>query len=92
MLIVVGPVMTLAALVGLALTLRRWRSARWREAWTGAVLAVYVLVYTVMALPGKRIQANLLFPLIVPLALLAGYGVDTAVGAAARPGRSDWRR
>jgi 4-amino-4-deoxy-L-arabinose transferase-like glycosyltransferase len=74
-LMVVGPVTTLAALLGLALTQCRWSSARWPEAWIGAVLAGYMLVYTVLALPGKRIQANLLFPLIVPLALLAGYGV-----------------
>jgi 4-amino-4-deoxy-L-arabinose transferase-like glycosyltransferase len=74
-LMVVGPVTTLAALLGLALTQRRWRSARWPEAWIGAVLAGYMLVYTLLALPGKRLQANLLFPLIVPLALLAGYGV-----------------
>ena len=74
-LMVVGPVTTLAALLGLALTQRRWRSARWSEAWIGAVLAGYMLVYTLLALPGKRLQANLLFPLIVPLALLAGYGV-----------------
>jgi hypothetical protein len=26
-----------------------------------------------LVLPGKRLQANLLFPLIAPLALLAGY-------------------
>jgi len=38
-------------------------------------LTLYLLVYTVLALPGKRLQANLLLPLIAPLALLAGYGV-----------------
>ncbi len=86
-LMVVGPVTTLAALFGLALTQRRWRSARWREAWIGAVLAGYMLVYTLLALPGKRIQANLLFPLIVPLALLAGY---SAVWLWARMGERRW--
>jgi hypothetical protein len=86
-LMVVGPVTALAALFGLGLTQRRWRSARWPEAWIGAVLAGYMLVYTILALPGRRIQANLLFPLIVPLALLAGYGV---VWLWAQTGRPRW--
>jgi 4-amino-4-deoxy-L-arabinose transferase-like glycosyltransferase len=86
-LMVVGPVTTLAALAGLALTQRRWRTARWPEAWIGAVLAGYMLVYTILALTGRRIQANLLFPLIVPLALLAGYGVTWLWR---RTGRRPW--
>ena len=71
----VGPGVALAALIGLGLTLRRSRSTHWREAWIGAMLAIYMLAYTVLALPGIRLQANLLFPLVVPLALLAGYAV-----------------
>ena len=86
-LIVVGPLAALVALLGLMITQRRWRSTRWREAWIGAVLAAYTLVYTVLALPGRRIQANLLFPLIVPLALLAAYG---AVWLWERSGRRRW--
>jgi hypothetical protein len=74
-LMVIGPGAALAALVGLILTQTHWRSPRWSVAWIGAMLAAYLLVYTLLVLPGKRIQANLLFPLIVPLALLAGYGV-----------------
>ncbi|MBN1564475.1 MAG: glycosyltransferase family 39 protein [Anaerolineae bacterium] len=75
----VGPGVTIAALIGLGLTLRGWRSVDrplcWRKGWLGGMLAVYMLVYTVLALPGIRLQANLLFPLVVPLALLAGYTV-----------------
>jgi MFS family permease len=71
-LIVVGPVAAVAALFGLGLMLRHKHS---NHAWIGLVLALYLLAYTVAVLPGKRIQANLLFPLIVPLALLAAYGV-----------------
>jgi hypothetical protein len=75
-LIVVGPVATGFALLGLGAACRGWRSrAHWQDTWIGLVLALYLLAYTLLALPGKRIQANLLFPLIAPVALLAGYGI-----------------
>ncbi|HVO69263.1 MAG TPA: hypothetical protein VMT24_04410, partial [Aggregatilineaceae bacterium] len=75
-LIAVGPVAIGCALLGLGAACRSWRSkARWQDTWIGLVLALYLLVYTVLALPGRRIQANLLFSLIVPVALLAGYGI-----------------
>ena len=74
-LIAAGPVATGFALLGLVTACWRVRSkAHWQDAWIGLVLALYLLAYTVLALPGRRIQANLLFPLMVPLALLAGYG------------------
>ena len=66
----------LAALLGLGVVLRGWRNAkRWRDTWTGVVLAIYMLAYTIVALPGKRLQANLLLVLIAPIALPAAYGV-----------------
>jgi hypothetical protein len=75
-LIAAGPVAAGFALLGLVAACWRGRSkAHWQDAWIGLVLALYLLAYTVLALPGRRIQANLLFPLIAPLALLAGYGI-----------------
>ena len=74
-LIALGPVSTLAAILGIVRGVRQgWRSPRWRETWIVVVLIVFVLVYTCLALLGKRIQNNLLFPLVVALGLLAGYG------------------
>ncbi|MBN1680496.1 MAG: glycosyltransferase family 39 protein [Anaerolineae bacterium] len=75
-LVAVGPGAVVAALVGLGITFQRQtRRIDWRTTWAGVVLVLYMLVYTGLALRGKRIQANLLFPLIAPLALLAGYGI-----------------
>ncbi len=68
-LIGVGPLVIGLALASVGLMLR----SRRETAWIIAVLVLYMLVYTILALPGKRLQANLLFPLIAPLALLAGY-------------------
>jgi hypothetical protein len=73
----VGPVGILAAGGGLILTLRA-RRIRWQTAWLGSVMALYLLVYTLLALRGRRVQANLLFPLLLPLALLAGYALVRA--------------
>jgi len=73
-LFVVGPVAAALAAGGAIRALRRWRT-HGRDAWIAGALLLYMLAYTVIALRGKRIQANLLFPLIVPLALLAGYEV-----------------
>ena len=74
LLFVVGPVAAVLAVIGLGRLLSRWR-ARWQDAWIGATLALYLLIYSLSALPGKRINANLLLPLIAPLALLAAYGL-----------------
>ena len=67
-LIAVGPAGIAAALVGLG-------AALWTRRWMGIVFTLYLVTYTVLALPGRRIQANLLLPPVAPLALLAGYGV-----------------
>ncbi len=66
-----GPLVTLAALGGLALALRRLRRP---EGAIALLLAAYAVVYTLFALGGSRLQANLLPPLLAPLALLAAYG------------------
>jgi len=81
-LIGVGPLVVGLALAGLGLAGKSILAGRGqprlstrderKTVWIIAVLALYMLVYTVLALPGKRLQANLLFPLIAPLALLAG--------------------
>ncbi|MBI5957550.1 MAG: hypothetical protein HY866_02370, partial [Chloroflexi bacterium] len=70
-LVALGPAALLAAIAGQILTLRRWRD-QWQTAWLGLALILYMLVYTALALPGKRLQANLLLPLLLPIALLAG--------------------
>lgn len=74
-LVAIGPAGTLAAVAGLALT---WRARRvqWRTAWVGIVMALYMAIYTPVALKGTRIQANLLFPVLLPVALLVGYAVS----------------
>ncbi|HVO43202.1 MAG TPA: glycosyltransferase family 39 protein [Aggregatilineales bacterium] len=68
-LFVVGPIATLFALAGMVALLqdRRW--------WFVGSLVLYFLVYSVIVLPGKRVNANLLLPLITPIGLLAGYGL-----------------
>lgn len=72
-LMVLGPVVVMAAIAGLSLALWRWRSDDRDEAVSAVLLTLYALVYAVIALAGRRLQANLLPPLIAPLALLAGY-------------------
>ncbi len=74
LLYVVGPVAAVFAVIGLGRLLSRWR-VRWQETWIGSALVVYMLLYSLSALPGKRLNANLLLPLIAPLALLAAYGL-----------------
>ena len=78
-LIAVGPVGVGAALLGLVAVFRRMGTRGWRwltgDGGIAALLVLYMLVYTALALPGKRLNANLLPPLIVPLALLAGVGL-----------------
>ncbi|MHB8749393.1 MAG: phospholipid carrier-dependent glycosyltransferase, partial [Aggregatilineales bacterium] len=71
---VIGPVAALAAVVGLVLLLSRWRQ-NWRHAWIGAAILIYLLIYSFLALPGIRLNANLLLTLIAPLALLAAFAV-----------------
>lgn len=61
---------------GLWRGLRAGRGSRWQDAWIAGVMLLYMTVYTGLALLGSRLQANLLFPLILPLALLAGYGAS----------------
>jgi hypothetical protein len=68
-LIAVGPVATFFAVIG---ELRLIKDRRW---WFAGVMALYLLIYSVIALPGKRVNANLLLPLIAPMGILAGYGV-----------------
>lgn len=88
-LMVLGPLVVMATLAGLVLALRRWRSDSNHEAVSAILVALYALVYAVIALAGSRLQANLLPPLIAPLALLAGYAfarVSSGWGAAKRWG------
>lgn len=70
---VVGPVAILLALIGLGVALLRWRTS-WQKAWVAGVFILYLIIYTILALPGKRLNANLLLPLIAPIALFAAYG------------------
>jgi len=69
-LMVLGPLVMLAGLGGLVLALRRLRRP---EGGIALLLAAYALAYTLFALAGSRLQANLLPPLLAPLALLAAY-------------------
>jgi len=69
----IGPLGFAAAMMGAASAIGAWRR-RWQGAWIGAVLLAYVVVYTALALPGIRLQNNLLPPLIPALAVLGGAG------------------
>lgn len=75
-LLAVGPVGIGAALAGLVIAWRADRRSHPQDAWIAGVLALYIFVYAILALPGNRLQANLLPPLIAPLALLAGYALS----------------
>jgi hypothetical protein len=68
---VIGPLAGIAALAGMA---RFFRQRRSTEFWIGLGLALFFLVYSLTGLSSKRLNANLLIPLIVPLALLASVG------------------
>ncbi len=74
-----GPLGIGAALLGVGVALRRARVRGWRwltdQGGIAVLLVLYIGVYTALALAGKRLNANLLPPLIVPLALLAGAGL-----------------
>ncbi len=74
-LIVIGPLAALAGLFGLASLLRRFRFKD-LSFWAGVGLLLYVVVYSFAALSSKRLNANLIIPLITPLALLAAYGLS----------------
>jgi len=69
----IGPLALAAAGFGAASAIAAWRQ-RWQGAWVGAVLLAYLAVYTALALPGVRLQNNLLPPLIPALAVLGGAG------------------
>lgn len=73
-LIVAGPLATALALPGLGQALRRGRHPHRKIA---LALLAYLIVYSALALLGRRLQANLLFPLLGPLALLAGHAAAT---------------
>jgi hypothetical protein len=88
LMIVVGPVAALGALLGLSVMMAQWRKAHGkRTAWFGGALFLYLVIYSLTALPGTRLNANLLLPLIVPMSLLAAYGL---VWVWARSGRRRW--
>jgi len=74
-----GPLGVGAALLGVWMAIKRTRARGWRwltsQGGIAALLAFYVVVYSALALAGKRLNANLLSPLVVPLALLAGAGL-----------------
>jgi 4-amino-4-deoxy-L-arabinose transferase-like glycosyltransferase len=72
-LIVLGPVVLVAAIVGLFRLLKSYRAGGVRF-WTGIGLAAYLVCYTLLALTSKRLNANLLIPMITPVALLGAYG------------------
>ncbi len=73
-LFVSGPIAVILALVGGFAALKRIRTSNWQHAWFAGACAIYLAIYTVTALPGLRLNANLLLPLIVPVALFAAYG------------------
>jgi hypothetical protein len=50
--------------------------------WTGIALAAYLVCYTLLALTSKRLNANLLIPMITPVALLGAYGFWQVIEAA----------
>ena len=87
----VGPVAGLAAIIGLSVA---WKNRREPNsvAWLASALVLYSVVYSLLALPGKRLNANLLLPLIVPLALLAAYGGLSALSLLQRfsPHKKVW--
>jgi hypothetical protein len=71
---VVGPLAALAGLIGIGLLVGDWRK-RWQNVWIGAALVAYLIAYSYIVLFSKRLNANVLLPLILPLALLAAYTV-----------------
>jgi 4-amino-4-deoxy-L-arabinose transferase-like glycosyltransferase len=92
-LIVVGPAALL--LGGIGVWGRRWQQGQLGQlGQLGQPLILlnlmwlaYLAVYTILALPGTRLNANLLIPMIVPLALLAAQGVLWVWG---RTGKRRW--
>ncbi len=72
-LVVIGPLGALLAAVGWLVMGVSGRE--WRDRWIAIVLGLLIVIYTVIALGGARLQANLLFPLMIPLALFAAYGM-----------------
>lgn len=69
-----GPGSSLAALLGLVAV---WRGRHRRErVWLVLALLAMLALYAAVALPGKRLQANLLFPPVLVVTLLAGVGID----------------
>jgi hypothetical protein len=73
-LIVTGPLAVALALLGLGAAVRGERPQHRQIA---LALLAYLLIYSALALLGRRLQANLLIPLLGPLALLAGYATAT---------------
>lgn len=67
-LIGIGPLATFLALFGIGTTLP---GARTHHRPLVFALLAYLIIYSALALLGRRLQANLLFPLLAPLALLA---------------------
>ena len=82
----VGPLVLAAAGFGAASAIGAWRRC-WPGAWLGLTLPAYLAIYTALALPGIRLQNNLLLPLIPALAVLAGGG---AARLRARQPRLAW--
>ncbi len=78
LLFVIGPVAGVFAAIGALAMLIRWRQA-WRTAWISVMLLLFLIVYSAVVLPGKRVNANLLLPLIAPLAILAAHGIVQSV-------------
>ncbi len=75
-LIITGPLTMLGALFGAGRALRGGNCPQSRaRRWIALALLAHLLVYSALALLGRRLQANLLFPLLAPLALLTGYAV-----------------
>lgn len=70
-LFVMGPLTSLFALLGLIVA---WAVPRLR--WPVIASVAFFVILTAMTLVGMRLNANLLLPLIVPLALWAAYGVQ----------------
>lgn len=72
-LIVAGPLAAIAGILGVIHLLKRYR-LKDVPFWAGVSLLAYIAAYTLAALSSKRLNANLLIPMISPVALVAAYG------------------
>jgi hypothetical protein len=74
-LVMMGPLAIVTGSYGLLRLLRGAKTAKTNDSlWVGLAVLAYIVAYTASALSSKRLNNNLLLPMITPVALLAAYG------------------